>query len=278
MSAPSGQNRCFRPETAFQRPDGTYVRAASLGIGMKLLSPGTYASVGKVTKYKPNPKPLHFVTLRTSASKFCATSDHRILVQDLEGGPVPVELGGLLCFDEHVELPLVYNGAEFLPILDIKESFEEKVAVVEVSFESDDAAVLAWHLPKHKPRSICGGAAIACLGQNRNSADSLDLAGFVATNTFIDEHHRPPSSSRSRSVPLPGVCGLVGVWVPFGMMMVPPGSAKFVISIIGFCMIAKAYPLEELRAHMGPLAAFAMWLTRSWTGCVNPFQWQVMPR
>lgn len=195
--------RCFSSAVVFQRPSGQRVRAAELCLrgGDVLLGPGGVEEVvKKVEKHAPQERDM--VQIRTAKGVIELTGDHEILVEGPDG-----ELQRSLA-DRFAQLDRAALPAQFPKIFDGKR-FQEVVAVVsskkvlqvvDVCFERQDAAVLAWFFTvARQPRTLHSKAAFACLGRQHSSADLIDQYGHGVSKTFIDGKATPPMATRSRS-------------------------------------------------------------------------------
>lgn len=172
VSAPacSSGPHCFLPETHFRRPDGSYVTAAALKrSGDILVGPeGKFAQVLHVEKYKPEEREV--VCLTTADASFRITSDHRLLVKGPNGSAEPVLARDLLAGGR---MPEVFDGSTYNIVKDLKLT-RLRTQVVDVCFEEELIAVLAWTFPpRRKPRIVRNSAAVACLG--RQVADRMML-------------------------------------------------------------------------------------------------------
>mmetsp|Transcript_96884 Transcript_96884/g.244283 ORF Transcript_96884/g.244283 Transcript_96884/m.244283 type:complete len:327 (-) Transcript_96884:50-1030(-) len=186
VSAPPSRStpQCFLPRTAFQRPDGTFVRAAELKSHRDVLLGPAQRLIRVLDVAKHLPQERDIIHVVCDEPRLSVTPDHRLLIEGCSGGPVAVEARSLM--RRHLTsqpLPRIFDGNRFHVIHEVRQT-TETTQLVDVCLDADDAAVLAWQFPKQRPRSISTSAAVACLG--RAVADRVALAGAREGRTFLD--------------------------------------------------------------------------------------------
>lgn len=206
VSAPARytRRRCFRPSTVFRQRDGSIIRAAQLPRegGTLLQGPGgRVARVREVQRHAPQER--EFVRFQTSEGSFEVTAEHRLLVEGPSGEPVPVEARCLMNVSSQARA--VYNGWSFHEVIST-EIFQDSAQVIEVCFDEDHVAVLAWLLPRrsvNRPASLKDAAAVACLGRSYSTHDILVRPCWNNRRTFVehgDSSRESQAPRRSRSL------------------------------------------------------------------------------
>mmetsp|Transcript_22566 Transcript_22566/g.56874 ORF Transcript_22566/g.56874 Transcript_22566/m.56874 type:complete len:179 (-) Transcript_22566:62-598(-) len=82
-----------------------------------------------------------------------------------------------------IAVPRIFDGSSFHEVTEAGET-KQTTQLIDVCFDAEDAAVLAWHFPGKRPRSISCSAAVACLG--RQVADRTAMLGVEEKCTFVD--------------------------------------------------------------------------------------------
>ncbi|CAK0792857.1 unnamed protein product, partial [Prorocentrum cordatum] len=155
--------RCFLPQTRFLLHGGQQVTAAQLrvGGGDVLQGPGQKAEVVRAARKHPaQERDLVRVQTEGCPYPFVITADHLLEAEGPRGARVAVQTAEL-------RGRRVFDGEAFRAVVGL-ERLRAAVEVVEVTFESDAAVVLAWLPPRRRPhagpRGLRPEALVACRG------------------------------------------------------------------------------------------------------------------
>lgn len=152
---------------------------------------GEQVHVNKVVKHAPQERDI--VRISTAFGALAVTADHAILVEGPAGEPERATIGTV-----QVGNTKVFDGKRFHPVIDVH-PYSAPVQAIEVTFDDDGAAVLAWTFPGRAPRSVLSTAAVACLGRMHDATDCLNLAGFEVSRTFLSERRATAAGAEPRS-------------------------------------------------------------------------------
>lgn len=129
-SAPTGESRCYLADALFKAPHDGYIRASKLVLNSEVLSAS--GSLLKVSAVKSHPEEeQNLIELTTESATLTVTAAHRIVVQR-RSGPQALSADALKEGED-----VLISGGSTEPLLRISH-FQEKVAVIELSFTPDE--------------------------------------------------------------------------------------------------------------------------------------------
>ncbi|CAK0906808.1 unnamed protein product [Prorocentrum cordatum] len=163
--------------------------------------------VSAAQKHPNVERDIVYLKTEPNSYPFQVTKDHPLLVEGPSGDLVDVTAQDLL-----QDRRRIYDGTRFRRVT---EAFERREAteVIEVTF-LDDAAVLAWVLPKrpvHARPQLLDGAAVVCLGAPPQRTDAVFVHNtFLRTRGSADRDRQSSRRSRSADARLQGLSPLMG--------------------------------------------------------------------
>mmetsp|Transcript_10755 Transcript_10755/g.37647 ORF Transcript_10755/g.37647 Transcript_10755/m.37647 type:complete len:232 (+) Transcript_10755:306-1001(+) len=199
--------RCFLPRTSFKRPDrlgGGRITAAQLnttGGDIVLGAEGNEVTVLRAQRHSPSKCQVAFMQTQCHSYPFQITVSHRIVVEASDGHLETMTVEKWFLRDPK---PRIYDGRQLHEVVRVWID-ELATEIVEVTF-AEDAAVLAWVLPKRACSSrppLRANIAVACRGARLRPRDirvSEGDLGLGIDRTFLCARHKPEFSKKQRSL------------------------------------------------------------------------------